>query len=160
MLIGPLRQKNREMKITAILVFLLSAWVGALAQDRTDVNSAAAAKMLLGRHKLSLQWISWDYFGAATVTNSRGVYKIKGEQKGRGNADFVKIDGVIKSIDAKEFVFDGKIITQVSHNNGGEPCTREGEFIFKITGKRKYWRLQQMDNPCDPVTDYVDVYFR
>lgn len=146
------------MRKAIILIFLLSLPV--FAQERTDVNNAAAAKMLLGRHKLSLQWISWDYFGTANVTNGRGVYRIKGEQKGRGNSDFVKIDGVIKSIDAKEFVFDGTIITQVSHNNGGAACTREGEFTFKITGKRKYWRLQQMDNPCDPVTDYVDIYFR
>lgn len=148
------------MKKIGLFFVLLTFAVSLSAQSRTDVNNAAAAKMLLGRHKLSLQWISWDYFGSATVTNSRGVYKINGEQKGRGNADLLKIDGVIKSINAKEFVFDGKIITQVSHNNGGEPCTREGEFTFKITGKRKYWRLQQMDNPCDPVTDYVDVYFR
>lgn len=150
----------RSLSIAFFLLATICCVSPAYGQELTEVKSAAAAKMLLGRHKLSLQWISWDYFGTATVTNGRGVYKIKGEQKGRGNADFVKIDGVIKSIDAKEFVFDGKIITQVSHNNGGEPCTREGEFTFKITGKRKYWRLQQMDNPCDPVTDYVDVYFR
>jgi hypothetical protein len=67
---------------------------------------------------------------------------------------------VITSIDAKEFRFSGEIITQVSHINGGRPCSRDGEFTFKITGKRKYWRMQQMDNPCDPVTDYVDIYFR
>lgn len=118
--------------------------------------------MLLGKHMLSLQWVSWDYFGIATVTNRRGEYLLKGEQKGRGEqaTDFVTIDGVITAIEAKEFKFSGTIVTQVSHINGGDPCTREGEFTFKITGKRKYWRLQQMDNPCDPVTDYVDIYFR
>jgi hypothetical protein len=31
---------------------------------------------------------------------------------------------------------------------------------FKITGKRKYWRMQQFDNPCDEAADYVDIYFR
>ncbi len=130
------------------------------AQNKTNLNNRTAAAMLLGKHKLSLQWISWDYFGSATVSNKGGVYSIKGEQKGRGNSDFVKIDGTIKSIDAKEFLFDGTIIMQISHINGGQPCVREGEFTFKITGKRKYWRLQQMDNPCDQVTDYVDIYFR
>lgn len=129
-------------------------------QDKTVVTDATAAKMLLGRHMLSLQWISWDYFGSATVKKSEGVYSIIGEQKGRGNTDFLKIDGTIKSIDAKEFVFDGTIISQISHINGGAPCRREGEFTFKFTGKRKYWRLMQMDNPCDPVTDYVDIYFK
>lgn len=130
------------------------------AQEKTDVNNAAAARMLSGRHKLSLQWISWDYFGTATVKNTRGAYSIKGGQKGRDNTDFASIDGVITRIDAKEFTFEGRIVSQISHINGGKPCEREGEFTFKITGKRRYWRLMQMDNPCDPVTDYVDIYFR
>ena len=134
----------------------------AFGQEKTDINSAPAARMLLGRHRFSLQWISWDYFGTATVTNRRGIYSIKGEQKGRGkgSSDLVQIDGIVTSIDAKEFAFTGKITTRISHINGGKPCLREGDFIFKITGKRRYWRLQQMDNPCDPVTDYVDIYLR
>lgn len=49
---------------------------------------------------------------------------------------------------------------QISHINGGEPCVREGEMTFAITRKRKYWRLQEMQNPCDTATDYVDIYFR
>ena len=116
--------------------------------------------MLLGRHKLSLQWISWDYFGTANVVNDEGVYRLKGEQKGRGNSDLLTVEGVITSIDAKEFEFDGKIVTQISHINGGETCVREGTFTFRITGKRKYWRMQQIDNPCDVAADYVDIYFR
>jgi len=116
--------------------------------------------MLLGRHKMSLQWISWDYFGAATVTNRKGVFYLKGEQKGRKSDDFVTVDGIITSIDAKEFKFEGKIVTQVSHIFGGKPCEREGEMTFRITGKRKYWRLQSIDNPCEAVADYVDIYFR
>ena len=67
---------------------------------------------------------------------------------------------LVTRVDANEFGFRGKIVTQVSHINGGAPCTRDGEFTFRATGSRKYWRLQQMDNPCDSVTDYVDVYFR
>ena len=144
--------------ITALIFF--SSF--AVAQQRTDVNSPASARLLLGRHRFSLQWVSWDYFGTANVTNRGGIYSIRVEQKGRGKGatDFVKIDGNITSIDAKEFGFSGKITTRVGHINGGKPCIRDGEFTFKITGKRKHWRLQQMDNPCDPVTDYVDIYFK
>lgn len=148
------------MKKISLVWMLLLLLAGAVTAQ-TEIRNRAAAKMLLGRHKLSLQWVSWDYFGSATVINRKGVFNIKGEQKARGkSSDFVKLDGIITSIDAKDFVFDGKIVTQVSHINDGKPCTREGEFTFKITGKRKYWRLMQMDNPCDPVTDYVDIYFR
>lgn len=148
------------MKKILLVTILLILPLAVFPQTRTAVADAAAAKRLLGKHMFSLQWISWDYFGTATVTNKRGVYALKGEQRGRGNTDFVTIDGNISRIDTKEFTFSGTIVTQVSHINGGEPCIREGEFTFKITGTRKYWRLMQMDNPCDPVTDYVDIYFR
>ncbi|HUR97085.1 MAG TPA: hypothetical protein VMZ26_03345, partial [Pyrinomonadaceae bacterium] len=150
----------KKILIAAFAAIVLSSF--ALGQTRTDINDPAAARMLVGRHKLSLQWVSWDYFGAVNVTNRGGIYSVKGGQKGRGkaNGDYLKIGGTITSIDAKEFKFRGNITTQVSHINGGLPCDRDGEFTFKITGKRQYWRLQEMDNPCDPVTDYVDIYFR
>lgn len=133
----------------------------AFAQQRTVIKDRNAAKMLLGRHRLSLQWVSWDYFGTANVTNVKGVYRIKGEQRGRGkSSDYVRIDGVITSISPKEFKFDGKVEMRVSHINSGQPCVREGELTFAITKNRRYWRMQEMDNPCDTATDYVDIYFR
>ena len=116
--------------------------------------------MLLGRHKLSLQWISWDYFGTATVTEREGLLYLNGKQIARKGTDLVTVDGFITSVDDREFTFRGEIITQISHINGGKPCTRDGEFVFKITGKRKYWRMQQIDNPCDEAADYVDIYLR
>ena len=149
------------MKKIFCVSFLVAVFGTAIsAQERTIVNDRPAAAMLLGKHKLSLQWISWDNFGSATVTNKAGVFSIKGSQKGRGNSDVLSIEGMIVSIDAKQFVFEGTIVMQISHINGGKPCKREGDFTFKITGKRKYWRMQEMDNPCDEATDYVDIYFR
>lgn len=146
--------------IYASLLVLITFVFAGFAQEKTIVNNAKAKTMLLGKHKVSLQWISWDYFGTATVTNKNGVFYLKGEQKERKGSDYLKVDGVITQIDAKEFKFDGTIITQISHINNGEPCTRTGEMTFKITGKRKYWRMQEIDNPCDVAADYVDVYFR
>ena len=40
----------------------------------------------------------------------------------------------------------------------GRRCERNGDFEFRATGKRKYWRLQQME-ACGGLTDYVDVYY-
>ena len=150
------------IKKIVLVKFLLLAVCAltAFGQEKTVVNDAKARAALVGRHKLSLQWISWDYFGTASVVNRNDVLYLKGEQKSRENSDFVKLDGVIVSIDEKEFVFNGTITTQISHIANGDPCERTGEMTFRITGKRKYWRLQEMDNPCDDVTDYVDIYFR
>jgi len=146
--------------VTILLITLLALPIVVSAQERTEIRDTAAAKMILGRHKLSLQWISWDYFGIATVRNNAGVYSLRGEQKGRGNDDVLTIKGSIVSIDSKEFRLNGTITSRISHINNGEPCVRQGEFTFRITGKRKYWRLQEMDNPCDEATDYVDIYFK
>lgn len=142
------------------LLILSVLVVSAFAQEKTVVNDARARALLLGRHRLSLQWISWDYFGAANVAERNGVLYLKGNQRRRGGTDYLTIDGRINSVDAKEFSFSGKIIMQISHINGGKPCVREGDFTFKITGKRRYWRLQEMDSPCDITTDYVDIFFR
>jgi hypothetical protein len=146
-------------KIFLIGFLIFGLGLSALAQ-KTIVNNPRAKTMLLGRHRVSLQWISWNYFGAATVTQKGGVLHLKGEQKQRGGTDFVKINGTITEINARDFMFNGTIITQVSHINGGKPCRREGEMTFKITGTRKYWRLMEMDNPCEGVTDYVDIFFK
>jgi len=144
----------------ASLLILAGLNCSVFSQEKTIVNDANARKMLLGKHLLSLQWISWDRFGTATVTDKKGVLYLKGSQKGHGNTDFLKIDGTITEINKTEFKFDGTIVMQISHINNGESCQRNGEMTFAITGKRKYWRLQEMKNPCDVTTDYVDIYLR
>jgi len=151
---------------------LLLAIMPALAQSTHDletskvvVNDQHAKDLLLGSHRLSLQWISWDAFGTVNIADSNGQMRIKGEQKGVDNPDdYLRIDGVIKQVGAKSFSFVGIISTRVSDVNHGAPCERSGAMTFRMSGARKYWRLKEMENPCGPpeerVTDYVDVYLR
>ena len=150
----------RIYRIGMTFVLVLSVSIGAFAQQKTVVNSNYAKRVLLGRHFLSLQWISWEHFGRANVTEKAGLLHLNGSQKGRGNDDYLEIEGVVTEVNRYTFKFDGKIITRVSFNNGGEPCVREGEMTFAITKKRKYWRLREMNNPCEDIVDYVDIYFR
>ena len=155
-----MRRALTVILITIAAVITTPAQRAEKYTPKVIVNDMAAKQMLVGAHRLSLQWISWDYFGKAVVTEKNGSLLIKGEQRGRGNDDYVTMDGVITRVDAKEFTFEGDIITRVSHINKGEPCKRSGEMTFRITGNRRYWRLQQMDNPCDEAADYVDIFFR
>ncbi len=150
------------MKKIIVAVFLIGLGLSAAVygQEKTVVNSVSAKNKLLGKHMLSLQWISWDYFGVATVKQEAGVYYLTGSQKSKENTDSLEIDGVITEINAQEFTFNGTITTKVSHIDEGKDCVRDGEMTFAITKNRKYWRLQEMDNPCDDVVDYVDIYFR
>jgi hypothetical protein len=142
------------------LMILLMCGFSVLGQEKTRINSQSAKRKLLGKHMLSLQWISWKYFGQARVTQAKGVLYLTGEQKGKNSNDYLKLDGVINEVNPESFKFTGKITTLVSHNNGGEPCVREGEMTFAITKGRKYWRLQEMNSPCEDILDYVDIYFR
>lgn len=155
-------------KLSLGWLFILLAATAAMAQKpekaypKAVVNDMAAKRLLLGAHRFSLQWISWDYFGKATVTERNGALLINGEQRGRGasSSDYVTMNGVITRVDAKAFTFEGEIVVQVSHNNEGKPCRRTGEMTFRITGNRRYWRLVEMKNPCEDIVDYVDIYFR
>lgn len=152
--------KSKSWKYYFSFLLLICLTSINYAQEKTVVNDFAAKTKLVGNHKLSLQWISWDYFGTVKITDERGVLHLRGEQKQRGGNDFLKIDGTINLIDKNTFVFNGVITTRVSHINNGDNCKREGEMTFAIKGNRRYWRLQEMENPCDGGTDYVDIYFR
>lgn len=125
------------------------------------MRDAAAAARLRGAHKFQLHWISWHKwreFGDLSVTDRGGVYFVKGRQA-KGD-DYVEIDGRVLSVGPKEFTFRGKIVTRVSYKNEGRPCERDGVMTFKMTGARRYWRLQEMQSPCDETTDYVDIFPR
>lgn len=127
---------------------------------KTRVNDQGAANKLKGDHHFSLQWISWDDFGIASVSEKSGLWRIKGRQDSKENDDFITIDGVITEISRFEFKFDGTIVTRIHHIANGQTVTRSGPKTFRITGKRQYWRMMEMQNPQDSVVDYVDLFFR
>lgn len=155
-----------EVAKRLVVIPFIIAFVAVIAngQDVAQAVSSKASKydkMLLGKHLFSLQWVSWDYFGDALITKTRqqNVYNVKAEQQDKNNGNFVSMDGVIEVVNAKHLKFKGEIITKVDHINKGKECKRSGNFDFKVKGKRKYWRLQQMDSPCSEVVDYIDIFY-
>ena len=131
----------------------------ALAAAQTPVPPVAATRqLLLGDHLLSLQWISWDHFGKATVTEAGGKLLLKGEQ--RKGEDYLTIQGTITEVLPRGFRFHGTVTMRVSHINKGQPCVRDGDLAFMASGTRKFWRMREMNNPCDEAADYVDIYFK
>jgi hypothetical protein len=113
---------------------------------------------LLGEHRLSLQWISWEKFGTATVVDNDGVLVLKGSQ--HVGDEYLTVEGTVTSVEPKKFTMHGVIVTKIDSINKGQPCRRSGDMTFAIIGARKFWRMQQVDNPCEAVTDYVDIYLR
>ncbi|NMO16572.1 hypothetical protein HPC49_28945 [Pyxidicoccus fallax] len=155
----------RAVLTLLLTLFLASpAWAGdesPAASTKTQVKSPKGRQQLLGEHPLTLQWLTFDKTkpGKATVTEEDGVLMLQGEQRAP-NGDHLIVEGMVESVDEKTFVLVGRVVTQVNHINDGKACLREGRFTFRITGKRRYWRMKEMDNPCEGVTDYVDVFLR
>lgn len=143
-----------KVKIQLLLIFSLFS-LQVLSQNDYD-------KLLIGNHKISLQWISWENFGTALIekTDKLGVYKITGKQVDDIKSHYLKIEGNLKPLNEKLLLFEGKIETRIGYINGGESCLREGTFHFRISGERKYWRLKEMTNPCDSgnLVDYIDIF--
>ncbi|MDU1345464.1 hypothetical protein [Eikenella corrodens] len=127
-------------------------------QTGSPEEVAAAESSLLGRHMFSLQWISWERFGTATIHRGSNGLEINAYQS--LNGDFVKLDGLIEVIDQRHFYFTGNVSTRVYHINNGQPCERSGTFLFQAKDSRQYWRMQPIQNPCDNAADYIDIFFK
>ena len=114
-----------------------------------------------GSHSFTIQWISFNNSNPGKVSIKKigdDEYSIQGEQRDTKSNEYVSIKGTFLN-QGRILKFNGKIISKINSINGGQPCELTGLSIFKASGKRQYWRLQQMLN-CDGVTtDYIDIYF-
>ena len=140
-----------------------SGWVSAQYLKPAKKKSAPLSgleRQIVGRHMLSLQWISWEDFGVCNITKEKdGRLRCVGEQLSKEHpGDFLKIDGYVDIVDAKHLVFNGDITIKVYHLNEGKPYTRSGKYDFLSTQNRKYWRAQKLE--VIDATDYVDIYFK
>jgi hypothetical protein len=104
--------------------------------ERTIVNDRAALARLQRNSGITLQWISF-------------------ESPARGHV-VARMNGGLR-IDARSFTFRGRIVITDAPDRDRN-CVRDGTYEFRVTGQRRYWRLQEM-TVCDGLTDYVDIYF-
>ncbi|QJD97790.1 hypothetical protein HH214_18870 [Mucilaginibacter robiniae] len=141
------------MKFTPFLALLLVFKLFATAQT---------VPVRVGQHAFTIQYITFDNKnkpGTVLIRSlGRDEYSIEGEQRDKLKNDYVTIKGTFLAR-GRELKFNGKIVSKISYVNNGQPCESTGLVIFKASGKRKYWRLQQMLN-CDGIsTDYIDIFF-
>lgn len=146
------------MRFAACLALLLISFAPAEAQ-RTIVNDQAALARLRSNSGVTLQWISFESpaRGHIRVSDVAGRVHLSGTQVQRGGAGRLELDGDVVEISPRSFTFRGRIAITDTPDPGRE-CLRDGTYEFRITGRRRYWRLQQMEQ-CDGLTDYVDIYF-
>ncbi|WP_051666578.1 hypothetical protein [Pedobacter sp. R20-19] len=115
----------------------------------------------VGSHSFTIQWISFNKTNPGKVyIKSIGdeEYSIEGEQRDKKTKEYVTIKGTFLN-QGRTLKFNGTIISKINSINGGQPCELNGLSIFKASGTRKYWRLQQMLNCDGETTDYIDIFF-
>ena len=139
-------------------ILSLAALLAAAPPERTIVGAPGALAMLRHNGGLTLQWISWDYRGRVRVSETGRARPSFRLARPRATAPGgSELDGDVIEIGERSFTFRGRIaITDTP--DPGRNCLRDGTYEFRITGRRRYWRLQQMEQ-CDGLTDYVDIYF-
>jgi hypothetical protein len=138
-------------------ILSLAALLAAAPPEPTIVGAPGTLAMLRHNGGLTLQWISWDYRGRVLVSERDGLVHLSGSQAARDGAGRLQLDGDVIEIGERSFTLRGRIaITDTP--DPGRNCLRDGTYEFRITGRRRYWRLQQMEQ-CDGLTDYVDIYF-
>jgi hypothetical protein len=146
---------------TLFTLALAALSAASVAHADPVITDQKAAKQLLGKHALTLQWIGTGGLkdaGSAEVKQEGDQWRLTGRKDAKEG--FVSLDGVVTKIDKATFTFKGKIVTQVYHIYEGKECAREGEVTFERKGARKYWRMYPVDNPCDQAADYIDIYLR
>lgn len=114
-----------------------------------------------GWHSFTIQWIEFNKSNPGKVNVKKIAdheYSIEGEQRDPKTKEYVTIKGTFLDR-GKILKFNGKIISKINTINAGQPCELNGLSIFKASGKRQYWRLQQMLNCDGQTTDYIDIYF-
>ncbi len=133
------------------------------AAVQTKINDVAAAKALLGTHKMTHQVISWAYFGSVTINNKQGVYYLKGTHVGRrqgskNNTDLFEINGQITEINDHYFKFVGKMTTRFKSDKN-KRCAKTGIFYFRYRkGKSRSWRLLNEQHTCSNHVIFIDIY--
>ncbi|AZS82657.1 hypothetical protein ELS24_17640 [Achromobacter spanius] len=128
---------------------------GLAPVTKTEIKSQTAYERLMNNSGVSVQWLWSAERGHLNAKDVNDVVRIDGTQ-----ANFegtLKINGEIVSIDKDRFTFRGTILI-LDAPDKGRRCERTGDYEFRATGKRKYWRLQQMES-CDRLTDYVDIFY-
>lgn len=123
--------------------------------QKTEIKDQTAYERLLHNSGISLQWLWADTRGQLKAVDEKDVIRLEGGQSNQSGK--LELKGEVVSISADRFTFRGTILI-LDAPDKGRRCERTGDYEFRATGKRKYWRLQQME-VCGGLTDYVDIYY-
>lgn len=133
--------------------------ITAASVPQSHVNSTGGLAKLIANKGVTLQW-NWNAGPGKLAVEARdGWLHLKAEQRDSGGGS-LEIDGVVTQLDDRIFTFRGRIALYDAEAK--VDCVRNGDYTFRITGARKFWRLKEQIAGCPgraDLTDYVDIRF-
>ena len=148
---------------------LASFAIGAAAAGQTPPNRAPALEAsYLGTHRLRVNRIPGrEWAGAVTITRQGGALRLEGGL--RHGEHHLELSGTVDPESPRKFHLDGELRGVPDMAWAGEPPrerTTQGRFTFEATGRRRFWRLYQVDgrecvcnDDCGNDFCYIDIEF-
>jgi hypothetical protein len=120
----------------------------------------------VGTHRLRVNRIPGrEWTGTVTITKEGGALRLAGSL--HHGQHFLELSGTVEPVSARKFHLDGEL-RGVPDMSWADEAPRErmtrGRFTFEATGKRRFWRLYQVDGQecvcndnCGNDFCYIDV---
>ena len=154
--------------VLVVLASLIGVAAGAKAAEIARGDAGALEASYLGTHRLRVNRIPGrDWAGTVTITKQGGALRLEGSL--RHGAHFLELSGTVEPETARKFHLDGELRGVPDMAWAGESPrerTTKGRFTFEATGRRRFWRLYQVDgrdcvcdDNCGNDFCYIDVEF-
>jgi hypothetical protein len=154
--------------LTAALLCAATVAAGAVAVERASGAAQGLDASYVGTHRLRVNRIPGpEWTGTVTITRQGGALRLEGGL--RRGPHHLELLGTVEPVSARKFHLDGELRGVPDMSWADEPPrerSTKGRFTFEATGRRRYWRLYQVDGQecvcndnCGNDFCYIDVEF-
>jgi hypothetical protein len=154
--------------VFVVLASLICVAGGATAAEVARGGAGALEAGYLGTHRLRVNRIPGrDWAGTVTITKQGGALHLEGSL--RRGPHRLELSGTVEPESARKFHLDGELRGVPDMAWADEPPrerTTKGRFTFEATGRRRFWRLYQVDgrecvcnDGCGNDFCYIDIEF-
>ena len=154
--------------VLVVLGSLVCFAASAVAAEIATGGDKALEASYIGKHRLRVNRIPGrEWTGTVTITKQGGALRLEGSL--RRGPHHLEISGTVEPETARRFILDGELRGVPDMAWAGEQPrerTTKGRFTFEATGRRRFWRLYQVDgrdcvcdDNCGNDFCYIDVEF-
>jgi hypothetical protein len=167
-----MEEHRRLMSFSWCAALLLTLLAPALASETGVAVAPGKATGLersyVGTHRLRVNRIPGkEWSGTVTIAKQGAALQLNGSL--RNGPHYLELSGTVEPVSPRKFHLDGEVRGIPDMAWANEPPrerTTKGRFTFEATGRRRYWRLYQVDGRdcvcgegCGNDFCYIDVEF-